>query len=120
MMLENVKLGPYQLVSLIGKGGMAEVWLANQLAFNRQVAVKVIPRLLAGSDESRSVERFCREAQVIASLNHPNIIPVYDFGQTQDYFYMVMPYMQGGSLLDLLKREPVTCARAIEIFSQIL
>ncbi len=120
MKLENKQLGAYKLISLIGKGGMAQVWLANQITLNREVAIKIIPESNDNNDESHLMERFDREARSIARLEHPAILPVIDYGNAEGYLYLVMPYLRGGSLQDRIKREPLVRAQAFEIFEQVL
>jgi serine/threonine protein kinase/WD40 repeat protein len=120
MNLENVQLGGYRLISLLGKGGMAEVWLANQLRLNREVAVKIIRASGHSGQSGHFVERFAREAQSVAHLEHPNILPVLDYGKADDYLYLVMPYVRGGSLQDWLKRESLSHTQAFKIFEQVL
>src|SRR5262249_24600874 len=82
----------------LGSGGMAEVWEAVDESLQRTVAVKVI--LDAVSREPMFTERFVREARTIASLEHPNILPIFDFGQEVEAVYLVMPLVPGGSLRD--------------------
>lgn len=118
--LENRQLGAYKLLSLIGKGGMAEVWLATQLNLNRQVAVKVIPETTPGEGDRYLVERFRREAQAVAQLDHPSILPVIDYGSAEGYLYMVTPYVQGGSLQQQLERETLPHGATFSITGQIL
>jgi serine/threonine protein kinase/WD40 repeat protein len=120
MKLENMQFGTYKLISLIGKGGMAQVWLANQTTLNREVAVKVIPENADMNDEGHLTERFAREARSVARLDHPNILPVIDYGSAEGYLYLVMPYVRGGSLQERLKKETLVRAQAFEIFEQIL
>ena len=71
------KLGPYEIVSLLGKGGMGEVYRARDAKLNRDVAIKVLPAALA--NDADSIARFQREAQTLAALNHPNIASIYGF-----------------------------------------
>lgn len=84
-------LGDYQLVALLGVGGMAEVYQGMDVALQRQVAVKVLPASLAA--DTAYVERFRREAQRIAALDHPNIVPIYRYGEDRGYFYLAMPLL---------------------------
>ena len=81
-------LGQYQLVDQLGQGGMATVYQAYQPSLNRSVAVKVLPPYFL--HEPGFAERFTREAQAIAQLDHPNILPVYDFGKQENISYIVM------------------------------
>src|SRR5512139_2887839 len=94
-------LGQYHIVEAIGHGGMASVFKARQPALDRYVAVKVLMPQQAGTPEFR--ERFIREAKAVAQLNHPNILPIIDYGQSDDLIYIVMKYVGGGTLADRLK-----------------
>jgi serine/threonine-protein kinase PpkA len=120
MELKNKQLGTYKLISLIGKGGMAEVWLANQLTLNREVAIKVIAENSGANEALRLTERFEREAHAVAQLDHPSILPVIDYGNTDGYLYLAMPFVRGGSLQERIKREPLSRAEAFAIFERIL
>jgi serine/threonine protein kinase len=120
MNLEGLQLGGYRLISLLGKGGMAEVWLAEQVVLNRKVAVKVIRETTEAVDIKIQVARFSREAQTLAQLDHVNILPVIDYGSAQDYLYLVTPYVPGGSLLGQLKRSWVSGSQALDICQDIL
>ncbi len=93
-------LGPYQILEQIGLGGMATVYKAYQPGMNRLVALKVLPEHYAR--DPRFVKRFKREAQVVAKLEHRNIIPVYDFGEQDGTTYLVMRYLQSGTIKDIL------------------
>ena len=90
-------LGNYRVLEQLGRGGMAAVYKAYQPALERYVAIKVIHEQLAAQDE-QFFRRFHREAKAVASLHHPNIVPVFDFGVEGDVPYMVMEYLQGHSL----------------------
>ncbi len=92
--------GRYQLERQVGGGGMAIVYRARDLVLNRQVAVKVL-RPQFGSDED-FINRFRREAQAVASLSHPNVVSVYDVGQDDDTHYIVMEYIEGSTLKDMI------------------
>jgi serine/threonine protein kinase len=90
----------YQIVRELGRGGMATVYLARQLNMNRQVAIKILPRIFL--HDPQFIERFKREVQLIAELEHPHILPVYDFGEYEGIPFIVMRYLAGGSLRDLI------------------
>jgi serine/threonine protein kinase len=106
----------YRLERLLGIGGMASVWLAHDGQLDRQVAVKVIADALAA--DPVWVQRFEREARAVASLSHPNIVRVFDFGAEQGRPFIVMEHVAGGTLADLLARgEPV---RAEDLARQLL
>jgi predicted Ser/Thr protein kinase len=92
----------YEVMRLLGRGGMGAVYLARETALDRLVAVKVLPPE-ASDDQSR--ERFKREARTAARLNHPNIVPLYSFGETDGMMYFVMGFVQGESLTDRLVRQ---------------
>ena len=92
-------LGRYRLEERIGAGGMAEVWRALDLGLERYVAVKVMSPDTVASDAS-FVPRFLREAKLSARLEHPHILPVYDFGQVDELLFIVMPLLPGGTLRD--------------------
>ncbi len=109
-------LGQYQLVEQIGQGGMATVYKAFQPSLNRFVAVKILPAYFA--HEPGFAERFTREAQAIAQLDHPHILPIYDFGRHGDISYLVMKYVPAGTLRDRLNR-PLAPLEAAELLEQI-
>src|SRR5688572_30373667 len=92
----------YRIEREVGRGGMATVWLAEDRKHARHVAVKV---LLPELGASIGTERFLREIQLIARLQHPHILPLYDSGDTGGLLYFVMPYVEGESLRDRLTRE---------------
>lgn len=96
-------LGPYKILDEIGHGGMADVYGAVQPSIGRQVAIKVLPAQFL--QDQVFVERFAREVQVIAKLQHPHILPVYDFGEDNGLYYIVMAYMPGGTLSERIRRE---------------
>src|SRR5215472_9119044 len=92
--------GPYRLVEGVGRGGMAEVYRAEDQRLERQVAVKVLPASMAMDQTFRA--RFEREARAAARLQHPHILPVYDYGQQDGIPYLIMPYITGGSLAQVI------------------
>src|SRR5947209_3201803 len=96
---------------------MAVVYRALQPTLRRHVAIKVLPPYLA--HEPGFLDRFQREAETVARLDHPNILPIYDFGQEGDVPYIVMPLVTGGTLRDWLSK-PVPLERALQVFSRIL
>ena len=108
----GASLGRYRLEERIGAGGMAEVWKALDTGLERFVAVKVMSPEAVAADAS-FVPRFLREAKLSARLEHPHILPVYDFGQADDLLFLVMPLMPGGTLRDRA-REGVPALVAME------
>src|ERR1700739_938590 len=96
------RLGPYEILTAIGAGGMGEVYRARDTRLDRTVAIKVLPTHLADRSELR--ERFEREAKTIASLNHPHICTLYDVGHQDGTDYLVMEYIEGETLAERLKK----------------
>ncbi|HEV2579822.1 MAG TPA: serine/threonine-protein kinase, partial [Ktedonobacteraceae bacterium] len=112
-------LGHYHILRQVGYGGMATVFLAEDTNLEREVAVKVFwPR----PGETRDfLRRFAREARVLAQLDHPNILSVYDYGETDGIAYLVTPYMPGGTLKDLLKeRKTLSPVESLRLVAQML
>ena len=94
-------LGPYRIINQIGQGGMASVYKAYQASMDRNVAIKVLPSQLAESTEF--VKRFQQEARIIANLEHPHILPVFDYGESDGTAYFVMRYLEAGTLKDRME-----------------
>ena len=107
--------GRYEIRQEIGRGGMAHVYLAFDPTFRREVAVKVLPPHYLENPLLRA--RFEREARLIATIEHPAIVPVYDFGEQDGQLYLVMRYMSGGSLVALIRQGPFTLNKASEILA---
>lgn len=112
-------LGRYRIVRPVGYGGMATVFLAQDMQLRREVAIKVFsPNLRETTDFLR---RFAREAQVLAQLDHPNILPIYDYGEQSNLAYLITPYIAGGSLKDLLQaRRLLPPTEALHLITQAL
>ena len=118
MDLKGRTLGVYQIMEEVGRGGMASVYRAYQSSLNRYVAIKVLPPQLAYDEEF--VQRFLREAQAAASLSHPNIVVVHDVGEQGGLYYIVMEFLEGQTLKDLIQREgPLSPVRAARILEQV-
>lgn len=111
------KIGRYLIRKELGRGGMSRVYLAYDPSFEREVAIKVLPREALEDVQFRT--RFEREAKFIAAVEHAAIVPVYDFGEQDGQPYLVMRFMQGGSLLDRLQRGPLSLAEAAAILGRI-
>ncbi len=111
------KIGRYVIESELGRGGMATVYKAYDPRFERTVAIKVLPREFLHEPEFRA--RFNREAKIIAALEHPAIVPVYDFGEEDGQPYLVMRYMPGGSLADRLREGPIPIEEAARILQRL-
>src|SRR4051812_31353311 len=101
----GTRLGPYEIESSAGAGGMGEVYRARDTRLDRIVAIKILNSALVASPEGKA--RFEREAKTISQLNHPHICTLYDVGEDQGTNYLVMEYLEGESLADKLKRGPV-------------
>jgi serine/threonine protein kinase len=116
--LTGKQLGQYQLVALLGEGGMAVVYKAYQPNMERCVALKILPRHYAA--EPDFIRRFKQEARIIASLEHPNVLPVYDYGEADGYTYIVMRYIEGGkTLADLMRGQSLSLSQIHNILSKI-
>jgi serine/threonine protein kinase len=112
-------LGPYRIINQIGKGGMATVYKAYQPSVDRYVAVKVLPSQLAESKEFAT--RFQQEARIIAKLEHPHILPVFDYGESDGIAYFVMRYLEAGTLKDkMVAHRPLPLNEIDHIFTQLI
>jgi serine/threonine protein kinase/tetratricopeptide (TPR) repeat protein/TolB-like protein len=111
------RLGPYEIVAPLGKGGMGEVYRAQDLRLNRSVAIKIVAGGAGVSAELR--ERFDHEAKAIAGLEHPHVCRVYDVGHDQHLDYLVMEYLEGETLASRMARGPVPVDEAIDLACQI-
>ncbi|HEX4204648.1 MAG TPA: protein kinase [Ktedonobacteraceae bacterium] len=115
MGIEGTTLGRYELRRCVARGGMSEVYLGYDRHVRRRVAIKV----LYGSDEP-FVRRFEREALAVGTLSHDHILPLYDFGEQRPWYYLVMPYVEGGTLRDyLLRKEQLSLEVAGKVLEQI-
>ncbi len=113
----GTKLGPYEIVSLIGAGGMGEVYRARDTRLGRDVAVKVLPAEFA--DHPERVRRFELEARAVAALNHPNILTLYDIGTQEGAPYLVTELLEGESLREMLMEGALPVRKAIDIGAQV-
>ena len=111
------RLGPYEVVALIGAGGMGEVYRARDTKLNRDVALKVLPEMFA-LDPDR-LARFKREAQVLASLNHPNIAAIYGLEEADGIRALVLELVEGPTLGDRIAQQPIPVDQALPIACQI-
>jgi eukaryotic-like serine/threonine-protein kinase len=113
----GTKLGPYEVISAVGAGGMGEVYRARDSRIDRTVAIKTLPSHLMGDADLR--QRFDREARAISSLNHPNICSLYDVGHQDGVDYLVMEYLEGESLSTVLERGPMPVPELLRVAIQI-
>src|SRR5215472_7838062 len=110
-LVPGTKLGPYEILSPLGAGGMGEVYRARDTRLERDVALKILPDHLAENPEAR--QRFHREARTISSVNCANICTLYDVGQQNGTHYLVMEYLQGETLADRLRNGPLPLEKVL-------
>ncbi|HVT59075.1 MAG TPA: protein kinase [Thermoanaerobaculia bacterium] len=113
----GTRLGPYQVLDPIGAGGMGEVYRARDTNLGRDVAIKVLPARLLG--DTKAISRFRREATAVASLSHPNILAIHDFGESAGFHYAVTELLEGGTLRERLKGGPLPFRKAVDYAAQI-
>jgi WD40 repeat protein len=113
----GTKLGRYEILSFIGAGGMGQVYRARDEQLGRDVAIKLLPSTF--TDKAQVVARFQQEARALGLLNHPNLVMVYDFGNTEESFYIVLELLEGLTLRARLRAEPIPAKRAINLALQI-
>jgi len=115
--LTGKQLNQYQIVAPLGQGGMASVYKAFQPSMERYVALKILPRHLAS--DPQFMGRFEQEAKVIAKLQHPHILPVFDYGEAEGFTYIAMPFVETGTLSELLQGQPLPFEQIRSIISQV-
>ena len=113
----GTKLGPYEIQSLVGAGGMGEVYRAHDSRLDRTVAIKVLPTSFS-ADHDR-MQRFSQEARAAAALNHPNILSIFDIGEQQGAPYVVSELLEGETLRERLRNGPVSARKAIDYALQV-
>ena len=113
----GTRIGPYQILAELGRGGMGEVYRARDTKLGRDVALKILPAAVA--HDADRLARFEREAKTLASLNHPNIAHVYDAGSVPDSTYIAMELVEGEDLSALIERGPIAAADALPIARQV-
>ena len=111
------RLGPYEILSLLGSGGMGEVWRARDSRLGREVAVKVLPPQVA--TDPKALARFEREARAVAALSHPNVLALHDFGRDGGIVYAVSELLEGETLRQRLRQGPISPRKAAEWGAQI-
>ena len=112
----GTRLGPYEIVSPLGAGGMGEVYRARDTRLRRDVAIKVLPQAIGTGG---AWERFEREARAASALNHPNICAVYDVGEAEGRPFLVMELLEGKTLRDYVGKKPVEPQLAAALAAQI-
>src|SRR5512135_1406851 len=113
----GARLGPYEILSAIGAGGMGEVYKARDTRLDRSVAIKVLPPEVSADSARRA--RFEREAKTIAGLNHPNICTLHDIGEADGTTYLVMELLAGETLAERMERGGHPLDQALSIASEI-
>jgi Tol biopolymer transport system component len=113
----GTQLGSHEITALLGKGGMGEVYRARDTKLKRDVAIKILPDEF--SRDTARASRFQREAEVLASLNHPNIAAIYDLEEANDTRFLVLEFVEGETLADRIQRGPLPIEEALEIARQI-
>ena len=113
----GTRLGPYEILSPLGAGGMGEVYKARDTRLERIVAIKVLPKDLAADQEF--VSRFEKEARLASSLNHPNIITIYEIERSDSILYIAMEFVDGETLAELLDAGPMPIRKACGVAAQI-
>src|SRR5512132_4410542 len=111
-----MRLGSYEILSLLGAGGMGEVWRARDTRLAREVAIKVLPPELS-ADHGR-LDRFEKEARTASSLNHPNIVTIYDIGTSDSLSYIAMELVEGKTVRELLSSGPLALRRLLSLAAQ--
>jgi serine/threonine protein kinase/Tol biopolymer transport system component len=114
----GTRLGPYEILTPLGTGGMGEVYRARDAKLNRYVAIKILPEAFAHDDEW--VSRFKREAQVLASLNHPNIAAIYGLEESNGAHGLVMELVEGATIAERIALGPIALSESLPIASQII
>ncbi|HEY0727732.1 MAG TPA: serine/threonine-protein kinase, partial [Pyrinomonadaceae bacterium] len=110
-------IGRYQIVDVLGHGGMGEVYLAHDPSLNRKVALKLLPATI--TDNHVRVLRFQQEARAASAIAHPNVAHIYEIGEADSLHYITMEYVKGANLRELLKTKALDEAKAIEITKQV-
>ena len=114
----GTQLGPYEVVSVLGVGGMGEVYCAIDLRLNRKVALKVLPAV-SGGDTAERLLRFEQEARAASALNHPNIVTIYDVGGADSLRYMAMELIEGSTLRQLIVHDLLPLTQSLQLAAQI-
>src|SRR5687768_4166969 len=115
--LENRTIGPYKISTFLGVGGMGAVYLGHDLRLNRPVAIKLLSSYNA--TEAERLHRFRKEALAASALNHPNILTIYEIGEYEEHNFIVTEYVDGATLLELIRERNLSLKRAIDIAIQV-
>ena len=116
-LLPGTRLGPYEILSLVGAGGMGEVYKSRDTRLDRTVAIKILPETFAADPQFR--ERFDREARTISQLDHPHVCALYDVGEHDGTAFLVMQFLEGETLADRLTKGALPIDQAIKTAIEI-
>jgi len=111
------RIGPYQIISLLGRGGMGEVFLAEDTRLERKVALKALPSAFVQNPDR--LRRFEREAKAASALNHPNILTIHEIGEADGAHYIVSEFVEGETLREQMRREPLSLTAALDVARQV-
>src|SRR5262245_20524511 len=111
------RIGPYQVVSLLGQGGMGKVYLSEDIRLERKVALKVLPAAVTQNPDR--LLRFEREAKAASALNHPNILTIHEIGEAEGAHYIVSEFVEGETLRDQMRRGPLSLTAALDVARQV-
>src|SRR5215831_6080259 len=109
-------VGAYRLAEKIGEGGFSEVWSGWDTHLNRLIAIKLIPR---STSDAHNTIQFGREAAVVTRIEHPHVLPLYDYGETREMHYLVMRYVTGGSLTQRLEHGSLSIGEILRLMTPI-
>ena len=111
------QIGKYEIMRTLGQGAMGEVYLAHHPAIGREVAIKtILPNAAKGEDAEG---RFRREAEAAGKLNHPNLVTIFDFDKDRDVLFLVMEFVKGDDLEDLIKQQALSPSQFLEVLAQV-
>jgi eukaryotic-like serine/threonine-protein kinase len=113
----GTKLGPYEIISLLGAGGMGEVYRSRDARLDRTVAIKVLPKSLASNAEH--LQRFEQEARALSALSHPNLLAIYDVGAQNGLHYLVSEFLEGQTLRERVNQGALPNRKSIEYALQV-
>src|ERR1043166_9690205 len=113
----NTRIDRYEIRSLLGKGGMGEVYLAEHLRLHRKVALKILPAAVAANQDR--MRRFEQEAAAAAALNHPHIAHIYEIGESESTHFIAMEYLDGDTLRDRIHRDHAPLGKLLKYLTQV-
>ncbi|HYR28847.1 MAG TPA: serine/threonine-protein kinase, partial [Thermoanaerobaculia bacterium] len=117
MLVPGSRVGPYEVLSLLGEGGMGQVYRGRDPRLGREIAIKVLPR--EASQDADAIARLEREARAIAALSHPNVVAVHDVGRDDGTFYLITELLHGMTLREQLRGAPMSWRRAVEVGAEV-